>query len=306
MRGDPVTTRARHWTRWRRRRLDEGWRRAAQLDVLGSEARTAWVCSWQRSGSTLLAEVLASAAGTRLVYEPANLPGRLFTGEDAAAVALPTGPGPELGAIERALRGRVHGAWVDQLARRQLVRRRVVKDVRAMGLLGVIAARHPATPIVVLVRHPLAVARSVVELGWATGGDADELLVAEARRWAAAHASALSTPAARRALVVTYEHLVLEGDATLDLVLTHLGGHHATWRDLRVDRARLDEPSATSFRRSGTRSGREWIGTFDDVAPRVVDDVASVLADAGLGDLYGRSPEPLVGPRGVAGSLRRH
>ena len=119
MRGDPAALRARHWARWRRSRLREYWERRAHLDLLGTRPAPPWVCSWQRSGSTLLAEVLASAPGTRLLYEPANVPGALFTGEAAAQVPLPTGPGPELRSIERALRGRVHGAWVDQLAERR-------------------------------------------------------------------------------------------------------------------------------------------------------------------------------------------
>lgn len=265
-----------------------------------------WLCSWQRSGSTLLAEILASGRGTRLVYEPANVPSALFTGEAAAQVPLPTGPGPELLAVERALRGRAHGAWVDQLASGHLFSRRVVKDVRALGLLELVAVRHPTTPIVLLVRHPLAVARSVVELGWTPAGmDDDEALLFEVRRWSSLHSAALAAPGAQRVLVVTYEHLVLDTDATLDAVLAHAGAHHPTWRGAELDRTTRARPSATSFRRAGARDGREWIGTFDGVAPRVVDEATAVLRDAGLGELYGAGPEPLVGLADVEASVRR-
>lgn len=294
MKDDPVALRARHWSRWRRGQLQDLWSHRAHLDLLADEARAAWICSWQRSGSTLLAEVLASSSGTRLVYEPANVPGALFRGEAAAAVPPPTGPGPELRSVERALRGRVHGAWVDQLADGHLFARRVVKDVRAVGLLELVAARHPATPIVVLVRHPVAVARSVVELGWTPPGvDADEALLGEVRRWSAMHAAALAAPSAQRALVVAYEHLVVSPDETLDRVLAHLAAHHPTWR-AEVDRSLLATPSATSFRRSGARGPSEWIGSFDDLDAGVLDAATSVLRDAGLGELYGAGPEPLV------------
>lgn len=305
MRGDPAAVRARHWARWRRGQLRELWERRAHLDPLASEARAAWVCSWQRSGSTLLAEVLATAPGTRLVYEPANVPGALFDGELAAQVALPNGPGPELRSIERALRGRLHGAWVDQLADGHVFSRRVVKDVRAVGLLELVAARHPATPIVLLVRHPVAVARSVVELGWtASDADAGEALLAEVRRWVDAHAAALASPSSRRALVVAYEHLVTEPDATLDRVLGHLASHHPTWR-AEVDRSQLAAPSATSFRRAGPRGAREWIGSFDDLDTSVLAAATALLADAGLGGLYGAAPEPLVDLDTVAATLLR-
>ena len=306
MKDDPFAVRARHWTRWQRGRARALWHHQAHLDVFGGESRGAWLCSWQRSGSTWLAEVLSSAPGTRLVYEPANTPGGLFTGEAAATVALPTGPGPELDAIERALRGRVRGAWVDQLADGHVVHRRVVKDVRGTGLLGLVAARHPATPIVVLVRHPLSVATSVVDLGWTpnpTASRRDQLLV-EVERWIRLHGKAFAEPAASRALVVAYEHLVLAPTETLDRVVAHLASHHPTWRALAVDASRLTVPSSTSFRRGGERPADEWVGTFDGVERTVVEEVTSMLDHAGLGALYGADPEPLVGPDGLDAALR--
>jgi sulfotransferase family protein len=301
-----VGVRVRHWARWRSGQLAEGWRHRAHVDPLADEARALWICSWQRSGSTLLAEVLASGRGTRLVYEPANVPRAIFTGEAAAEVPLPTGPGPELRAVERALRGRVHGTWVDKLASGHVFSRRVVKDVRAVGLLKLVAVRHPTTPIVLLVRHPLAIARSIVELGWTPAGmDDDEALLFEVRRWAELHGAALAGPSAERVLVVPYEHLVLDADATLDAVLAHAASRHPTWRGVDIDRAMLATPSATSFRRGGAREGREWIGSFSGVAPHVLDEAACVLRDAGLGALYGTAPEPLVKLGDVAASLRR-
>jgi hypothetical protein len=271
VRGDPVATRTRHWTRWRRRQLRDMWRRASHVDVLGEEGRTTWICSWQRSGSTLLAEVLATPRGTRLIYEPANLPQRIVTGEAAALTALPTGPGDELAAVERALRGRVRGAWVDQLCDCHAVQRRVVKDVRAIGLLDLVSARHPRVPIIVLVRHPLSIALSAVALGW-------------------------TDPQVGRALVIAYEHLVTDPDVTLDRVTAHLATHHRTWQDLAIDRRRLDAPSSTSFRRTTPRTANEWIGTFETVERGVLDETVRMLDAAGLGGLYGESPEPLVGP----------
>jgi hypothetical protein len=280
--------------------------RRSYVDVLGDDARSAWLCSWQRSGSTWLAEVLASAPGTRLIYEPANLPDRVFRGDEAARIPLPTEPGPELRSVERALRGRVHGPWVDQLGGVHVVRRRVVKDVRAVGLLGIVAARHPTTPIVLLVRHPLSIARSTLRLGWTSSsdGDPDELLLDEVRRWATLHAAALREPSASRTLVVAYEHLVLAPDATLGGVLDHLAARHRTWRDLRIDRARLSAPSSTSFREVAARTPQQWVGTFEGISSSVLDATAQVLEDAGLGSLYGTRPEPLATPDVIATLLR--
>jgi len=261
-----------------------------------------WLCSWQRSGSTLLAEVLASAPGTRLIYEPANLPAGIVTGEAAAVLPLPTGPGPELGAVERALRGRVRGAWVDQLCDCHLVRRRVVKDVRAIGLLDLVGARHPRAPIVVLLRHPLSVALSAVGLGWTDPkiGSPNEQLLAEVRRWTELHGAALRAPSAARALVVAYEHLVEAPHETLDRVTAHLALHHPTWCELPIDRHRLEAPSSTSFRRTTPLSASEWIGTFEAVERHLLDETVRLLDEAGLAELYGESPQPLVGPEALS------
>jgi hypothetical protein len=307
MKGDQLTTRARHWSRWRRRRTAEAWRRGSHLDVLANEARSAWLCGWQRSGSTWVASILASAPGTRLIYEPANLPDRLFTGELAARAPLSTGPGAELTSIERALRGRVRGEWVDQLADVHVVTRRVIKDVRGTGLLGLVATRHPTVPVVVLLRHPLSIARSVVALGWVPPdrGSDDEAMLDEVRRWVEIHRNALAAPATSRTLVVAYEHLVLSPDQVLPRLVAFLGTHHRTWRDLPIDREVLTAPSATSFLRDGTRSAKEWIGSFDRISDRTVDAASRLLADAGFGALYGPSNEPLVGPDEVAKALGR-
>jgi hypothetical protein len=308
MKNDPVPRRARHWARWRRNQVTSRWEHSAHLDAFGDEARTAWVCSWQRSGSTWVAQMLSSAPGTRLIYEPANLPGRLFTGQASARAPLPVGPGPELAAVERAVRGRVRGAWVDQLATSHVVHRRVVKDVRALGLLSLMAPRHPTMPIVVLIRHPLAVATSTVALGWSSAPELsmDDQLLAEVRRWASMHAHSLTAPATARAHLVTYEHLVLEPDTTSHAIHEYLTRHHRTWEDTTVDPARHAAPSATSFRRDDAQSPSAWIHSFSDVSDAVLDATETILRDTGLDRLYGRGPEPLVGPDELGSVLAAH
>jgi hypothetical protein len=306
VRGDPLAKRVKHWTRWRTRQLQDSWRHGARLDLLSSPARAAWLCSWQRSGSTWLAEVLASAPGTRLIYEPANLPDHLVTGEAAATEPLDVGPGAASASVEAALHGRVRGAWVDQLAVGHLPRRRIVKDVRAIGFVDVVAARQPLVPIIVLLRHPLSVASSVVELGWTPLPDAprDDQLLGEVHRWISLHDTGLRAPVSSRALVVTYEHLVSEPDAVLDLIVAHLAAAHPTWRALeQLDRSRLATPSATSFRRSGERDASAWIGDFDALPRTVVEETAKALGGSLLASVYGGRPEPLVGVNELAASL---
>jgi hypothetical protein len=122
-------------------------------------------------------------------------------------------------------------------------------------------------------------------------------------RWTSTHSAALRSPAAARALVVAYEHLVRSPDETYSRVTSHLARHHATWRHVTVDATTLSTPSATSFRRGAQDSAAEWIGTFADLPRGVVDETARLLDDAGLATLYGAEPEPLVAPQDVSAEL---
>jgi hypothetical protein len=130
--------------------------------------RTVLLCSSGRSGSTWLANVLNYRREYRLLFEPLR--------RDRVPVAscvrygqyLP--PNVEGGAVGRAvdsvLRGEVRALWADRYNRTRLVRRRLVKEIRATNLLPWIRGRYPELPLVYLFRHPHAVAASFTRLGW--------------------------------------------------------------------------------------------------------------------------------------------
>jgi hypothetical protein len=66
----------------------------------------------------------------------------------------------------RILSGQIRDVWIDQFNRAHLVRARLVKDIRANLVLRWIRSRFPEIPIILLLRHPCAVARSKLALGW--------------------------------------------------------------------------------------------------------------------------------------------
>jgi hypothetical protein len=49
-------------------------------------------------------------------------------------------------------------------------RRRIIKEIRSNLMLRWLAGISPCTPVVLLVRHPLAVAASWLQLGWGGRG----------------------------------------------------------------------------------------------------------------------------------------
>ena len=95
-RATPLRRHRRHLA-WRKQRFDVTVGTQLFLDPMHDPSRALYLVSWPRSGSTWLAELLASNPRTRLVFEPANLPyeGRPDLGTDmislppATSAALP-------------------------------------------------------------------------------------------------------------------------------------------------------------------------------------------------------------------------
>ncbi|MEI8051828.1 MAG: hypothetical protein WCI12_10375, partial [Actinomycetes bacterium] len=98
------------WGRWARGRLDQGIGRQRFYDPHRDPSRSLYVASWQRSGSTWLAEMVASAPKTRLIYEPANVRQRLYLDGEPRLAELPlSGPDDDLGADGIALQRAASG-----------------------------------------------------------------------------------------------------------------------------------------------------------------------------------------------------
>lgn len=171
-------------------------------------SKAVWITSWQRSGSTWLAELLASPKGTRFVYEPANIADLCFEGAQAAMIAPPLLSPPHTAAVVKGLEGKVAHWWSDQFNRSHWPKRLVAKDVRGIGIAGTVAEQLDETPIIILIRNPIDVATSIVRLGWFDPSrTAHDAFVAEVSRWCEYHEQALRDQRLSRALWVSYEEL---------------------------------------------------------------------------------------------------
>lgn len=319
--------RARNHLRWRLQQFRSTTGTQLFLDPSRDAARCCYLSSWPRSGSTWLAELLCSARGTRLVFEPANMayPGRPEIKTDL--VSLPrVGPegsvGGAEGLIEGAVTGRLRSHWSDQITTTHLARRRVVKDIVGVGALPWICGTWPEMPAILLIRHPLAVAHSLVELTWsmnnassaedfvaahAQGADPSlraAALLREVEQWAADHAFALGRREADRALVVFYEELVEEPRPQIRRIADHLAASSRAFRSLDLDMSMIERPSFASFRRtSATKAERvaAWAGSYDD---QTIAAAIGILRSHGLGGVYGAGPEPLVDAGSIRSALR--
>ena len=322
----PVARLASH-ARWRGQQASRWVRQVSVLDLHRDPARGLHLAGWQRSGSTWLARMATSSASTRMVYEPSNLRPGLLTGGGPHLDPLPlAGPDDELGVqgadIVAALSGRISTTWTNPQVTDRLPRRRVVKDVRTVGAVPWIAGTLPDTPVVLLLRHPMAVAHSIIELGWnadaATTGDVElatrdpqaalaareAALLDEVQRWATPHAFALRHPASSSIHVILYEELAQDPRAELSRLADYLRRYPKHWGDWAPDPAKIEAPSKTSFRRAES-SPSAWIDSWSaHYSPATLGAVRELLAADGIDRIYGTSSLPLLTGSSVLDALR--
>jgi hypothetical protein len=298
----------------------------AYLDVAGGMDRSVLILSSQRSGSTLLGEILIGLDRQRLIFEPfwgvavgvsRNVPRGRFV--DPAATD------PELDRVLRTvLSGRVRNLWVDRGNTSRLPRGRVIKDCYGTNLAPYVARHLPTVPLIYLLRHPVATAHSVVELGWPDEldvilnqrelleqqfGPQADIIDAVARstrpsipslvlRWCLENTIPLTMLRSTSAHVVFYEDLTGSGRPELERLATFLTARSPRlWSEWVPDPARLEKPSATAWRdgdRPPSRDQRRR-GWQDAVTSRDLALSMEILGAFGLDRVYGAGPDPLVG-----------
>jgi len=214
--------------------------------------------------------------------------------------------------LANALDGSLRSPWMDRMNRTRRATRRVVKDVRTIATLPWIVDSFPDVTMVLLLRHPVAAAHSIIELGWVRDPDDREpgghqsddpeirhaarqrMLIDEVSLWSAHHGWVMSHPATTRVHVVFYEDLVNQPTAELERLRRYLAGFHPVWSTWIPRPDAWRRPSATSFRRkAGTPS--EWIDTWSGAYDAVtLEQVLRIIDAERLGGLYANSPMPLV------------
>lgn len=138
------------------------------VDVNRDASATVLLCGSGRSGTTWLVGVANYDNYYRLMIEP------FFRAHVPAVKAFrrrqylrPSNVDPTyLGPATSIFTGAIRDGFIDQLNRRIVCTSRIVKDVRCTLMLGWLRARFPAMPIVLVLRHPCAVAHSRAKLGW--------------------------------------------------------------------------------------------------------------------------------------------
>jgi hypothetical protein len=131
-------------------------------------ARTVFVAGTGRSGTTWLAEIINHRQDFRLIFEPFRVD-KVDLGESFRhrQYLRPNDTRIEFTEpVRRILSGEIENEWTDSLSPLKDADDIIVKSIRANLILKWLKVNFPEVPVVFILRHPCAVARSMLSLGW--------------------------------------------------------------------------------------------------------------------------------------------
>jgi hypothetical protein len=309
------------------RRLARVVRGALYRDADRDPRNSILVAGTARSGTTWLGDILSRQLHGRVMFEPFH-PGKIeqYRPYSYFQYMRPNEPDEVLRSyVQRVFSGAIRHPWIDREIDCLFPRCRVIKEVRANLFLAWIRRTAPDTPMLLIVRHPCAVALSRMQLNWATDDDIAPLLdqpklvedfvgnrmevirsattvaAKHAVIWSVHHLVPLQQFEPHELTVVFYENLCLRPDREIPRIFRAIG------RDFdRTAFRAADRPSATSRRTSAVVTGTDRVaGWTSALSTREVEEVLAVVDAFGLGHLYGPSPTPLAdGLRGATAAAR--
>ena len=142
----------------------------------GDHQNTVFLAGTGRSGTTWLQELINHNNDYRIMFEPFHSNKvniikhwnyRQYLRGDANSERY-------LKPAEIILSGDIKHPWIDSHNYKMIARKRLVKDIRTQLILHWIKQKFPDIPIILLLRHPCAIANSKIKLGW--GSHLDEFL----------------------------------------------------------------------------------------------------------------------------------
>ena len=287
------------------------------LDRSGDPGATVFLAGSGRSGTTWIADILNFRNEYRHISEPfhrKNVP--LAAAFGYRQYLRPTDRDAKyLEPARRILSGRIRNLWADKYNRRFLVQKRFVKEVRANLFLKWLRVNFPEMPMVLLIRHPCAVAASRMKLNWEGGADLrgflsqpelmedhlepfrSELERAQAEGdafekmiffWCVENLVPLSQLAPGEAHIAFYERFVTTPREEVERLFGYLG------RPFDPDvMSALGKPSMATRKDSAILRGGNLLGSWrNEIEPEPLARAMEILGLFGLDRLYGTDPEP--------------
>lgn len=158
-----LKSRARHM----RRNIIGTWRQL-YIDAIPDHHNTTFLAGSGRGGTTWIAELINYDNEFRFMFEPffARHVPQVRAFHNRQYIAPDNNDPMYLEPARLVLTGELRNTWVDAFNQRVIVDKRLIKDIRANMFLKWMDVHFPGMPIVLLLRHPMAVASSRVHHAW--------------------------------------------------------------------------------------------------------------------------------------------
>lgn len=293
-----------------------GRRMAGQLyvDRDRDHRNTVFLAGSGRSGTTWLADVINHRNQYRYIHEPFHkhkVPEcKKFLYRQ---YIRPEDRNPEfMEPASHIVTGRIRNLWTDKYNRKFNPSRRLVKEVRGNLFLKWLQANFAGMPIVLLLRHPCAVAGSRLKVDWSGGADlrqflgqphlmedhlepfrahlaaADDLFERMIFFWCVENLVPLRQFTRGEVHLVLYERLVLDPEREIERLFSFLG--------MGFDQGALEaasRPSAATRKDSAIVSGQDVVSSWQlHVTPDQAARAVEILELFGLDRIYSADPIP--------------
>lgn len=137
---------------------------------LNDYRQTIFLAGTGRSGTTWLEDIINYTGSYRIMFEPFH--SKKVDMVNHFSYRQYINPNNRdrkfIEPAEIILSGKIRHSWIDQFNKSIIPKKRIIKDIRAHFMLKWIKEMFPEIPIILLLRHPCAVACSKLKLGWGT------------------------------------------------------------------------------------------------------------------------------------------
>jgi hypothetical protein len=302
--------------KWNRRVKKVKWliRRSLPIIDFGDYRQTVLLAGVARSGTTWVANIINYKNKYRLMFEPfhSKYVELMKDFRWRQYLRLDNKEEKFLKPVEAILSGNIRNKWIDKFNRKQITKKRIIKEVRNNLLLKWMKINFPEVPFILLLRHPCAVALSRIKLKWGTELEhhfeqeqlmedffnpfKTEIEQAETDfekqifQWCVENYVPLKQFSEGQIHLAFYENFCVKPEQEVSRLFGFLNQPY----DDRIFKSML-RPSNEAFKDSAIRTGGHVIeGYKNHLSTEQIKRAIEILSLFGLDKIYGEEPMPLV------------
>ena len=299
----------------------------------GDYRRTVFLAGTGRSGTTWVEDLINARNDFRIMFEPFRSDKVELVSDWNYRQYLRCSDRSEkfLQPATAILSGNIRNEWIDCFNRKFISRKRLIKDIRANHILKWIKCNFPEIPIIMLLRHPCAVANSKLKLNWETHLNdfliQDELMedfLSPFRNelqnvktvfdkhifmWCIENYVPLRQFSDGEMLVVFYENICMQPELEIENLFSFIGQEFSP---ASVNKSSI--PSVLSRKQSAIMSGGDLVNSWrKSISDDQIERAVEILTIFGLQNIYNENDFPLVSgsdalnlfPTGCLGTVNR-